>query len=181
MSTITPTTAPGASAPVTHDLTLDGPLDAAATLALRGPVTQVVQDGPVLILVNVTGVTKVTASGVAGVLELRRLARSRGADVRLYGVSHAVVQAQMASELTAITRVYSSREAAVRGGRGVPPTATSGRPDRRGARERAQLAAHVLRDRLRSIVRSGQALMRARTRNVPTAAGPETTSKGMNR
>lgn len=95
-----------------HDLTVAGVFDAAAMLALRDQVTAALADGPVTVLVNISGVTQVTASGLAGVLELLRLARSRGGDVRLYGISLAVADAQEASRLTSVIRIYVRRDQA---------------------------------------------------------------------
>lgn len=122
---------PGAVAfppdPDLRDVAVAGRLDAAAVLNLREAVVQACADGPVKILVNISGVTQVTASGLAGMLELLRLARARGGDVRLYGVSLAVADAQEASQLTSITRIYVHREQAAGAGLDRPALANPAR------------------------------------------------------
>lgn len=110
-----------------HELTLIGPLDASATQAMRTTVANAVYDGPALILVDVTEVTAVTPSGLVGILECLRLARSRGGDFRLFGASLTVLDAQTVAGLTDVTRVYGSRQAAVEGGARAASAHTQGR------------------------------------------------------
>lgn len=121
--TVVPSTSKSSDPLVNRDLTLTGRLDAAAVLALRVPVTEAVADGPAIVLIDVSGVTNVTASGVAGLLELLRLARLRGGDLRIHGTSQAVVDAQEAAHLTNINRVYAGRDEAVSAGPEPDPNA----------------------------------------------------------
>lgn len=145
------TTTPPAqgAAPQAHafrDLALRGSLDATTTLGLRVGVTESVQDGPAVVLLDVSGVTSVTASGVAATLELLRLARSRGGDLRLHGTSEAVAHAQLAARLTQITRVYASREEAVAAAPSrqdvAPSLFETGRRQARERLDRAHRSAH---------------------------------------
>ena len=192
--TISTSTAPAVVPFVTRDIALDGVLDAAATLALRAPVTAWLQDGPAVVLVDIADVTGVTASGVAGILELRRLARTRGGDVRLHGTSHAVLHAQVAAELTAITRVYSTRNAALNAGsrnREAAGTGLSQDARHLSVRDRVQRrvvhTAHLLRltvlELLRPLLVSARSRTRAdvRTVPVPTPTGVETLVEGIDR
>lgn len=106
-----------------HDIDVAGRLDAAAAQGLRARVAEAIQDGPVLVLVDVTGVTEVTPSGLVGVLECLRLARARGGDLRMHGASATVLDAQTVANLTQVARVYGGRDAAIDGGvrRNQPP------------------------------------------------------------
>jgi anti-sigma B factor antagonist len=135
MSEITPVTPPVTvqtpPALELRDMALQGRLDGAAVLKLRDQVNEALQDRPANILVDISGVTQVTASGLAGVLELLHLARSRGGDVRLYGVSLAIADAQEASRLTAVTRIYVRRDLAAQGGPARPPQQQNNRARRR--------------------------------------------------
>lgn len=121
---------PPAAMPL-HDVEVTGLFDAAAMLKLREQVTEALADGPVTMLVDISGVTQVTASGLAGMLELLRLARSRGGDVRLYGISLAVADAQEASRLTSVTRIYVRRDQAAQSG-AQPPTLANPARSKRG-------------------------------------------------
>lgn len=135
-STTSAASGAGTTGTVAHrDLALTGRVDATAVLALRIPVTAAVIDGPAVVLLDVAGVTSATASGVAGLLELLRLARMRGGDLRLHGTSQAIADAQVAARLTAITRVYASRAEAVDAG--VRRPADEARPHRRHRRPHA--------------------------------------------
>lgn len=105
--------APSVAHPRTVDLSVLGPLDARAVLALRAQVAGAVVDGPVLVLLDVSAVDRVTPSGVAGVLDLGRVARAAGGDLRLHGLSRAVAHAHAALRLDVVTRVYGERAAAL--------------------------------------------------------------------
>ncbi|MBE7699473.1 STAS domain-containing protein [Oerskovia sp. Sa1BUA8] len=99
--------------PVTNvDLPSGGRLDAAAVLSLRAPVASAVADGPVLVLLDVSGVDGVSPSGVAGLLDLLRVARSRGGDLRLHGASAALQHAFTMLGLDAVTRIYGGHDEA---------------------------------------------------------------------
>ncbi|KRD41053.1 hypothetical protein ASE27_18185 [Oerskovia sp. Root918] len=89
-----------------------GRLDAAAVLSLRGPVATAVADGPVLVLLDVSGVDGVSPSGIAGLLDLLRVVRSRGGDLRIFGASTAVQHAFTALGLDAVARVYGGHDEA---------------------------------------------------------------------
>lgn len=169
MSSTTPTTvaaAPGASTPrdplsadtappTQHDVALTGRLDADAAIELRDWASQTVADGPVLLLVDISEITQVTASGMAGMLEIQRLVRSRGGDVRMYGSSPAVRDAQFTSQLATINRVYPDRARAVSGrpARSLPSSAPRRR--RRGlkwAKAQARLEAKLYDDARRGLL-----------------------------
>lgn len=116
---------PAVPALARHDLVVRGVLDATTVLQLRELVGAATQDRPALILVDVTAVTSVTPSGLVGVIELLRLSRSRGGDLRLWGASTTVIDAQLMAELTTITRVYGGRLAALEAGRRPVPARAS--------------------------------------------------------
>jgi anti-sigma B factor antagonist len=107
------TVSPAGALARTADLSVPGRLDARAVLALRGHVAAAVVDGPVLVLVDVSAVDGVTPSGVAGMLDLLRVVRATGGDLRLFGLSHAVSHAHSALRLDLVTRVYGGRAAAL--------------------------------------------------------------------
>ncbi|GII98575.1 anti-anti-sigma factor [Sediminihabitans luteus] len=96
-----------------HDLAVDGHLDATAVLRLRLPVLDALQDGPAVVLVDVSAVDRIAPSGVAGMLDLVRLARSRGGDLRLHGRSAAIEHAHRTVRLDAVVRTYAGREEAL--------------------------------------------------------------------
>ncbi|MFF2622693.1 STAS domain-containing protein [Oerskovia jenensis] len=101
------------SHPVTSlDLPSGGRLDAAAVLSLRAPVTAAVADGPVLVLLDVSGVEGVSPSGVAGLLDLLRVVRARGGDLRFFGASTALRHAFTALRLDAVARIYGGHDEA---------------------------------------------------------------------
>ncbi len=101
------------SHPVTSvDLPTGGRLDAAAVLSLRAPVTAAVADGPVLVLLDVSGVEGVSPSGVAGLLDLLRVVRARGGDLRFFGASTALRHAFTALGLDAVARIYGGHDEA---------------------------------------------------------------------
>lgn len=128
-----------------HDLSLSGELNAAAVQILRQQVADATQDGPVVILVDVTDVTVVTPSGLVGLLEMLRLARVRGGDLRLYGSSVTVLDAQTVARLTEVARVYGGREAAVEAGRRKPAQPVRIRSRRRAFHDRvARLQASLV-------------------------------------
>ncbi|MGB8021219.1 MAG: STAS domain-containing protein [Candidatus Nanopelagicales bacterium] len=136
-----------------RDLAVHGRFDAAAGIDLRALVTQAVQDGPALVLLDVTRVTEVTPSGLAGALELLRLVRSRGGDLRMYGSSMAVINAQHVARLTEISRVYGGRQAAVEAGRRRPTRHVRLRKRRSSVHERAaKLQVRLAADARRGIL-----------------------------
>ncbi len=100
-----------------HDLLAQGRLDADAILALRHAVASAIAERAHLIFIDVSRVSGVTPSGVAGMLDLLRLVRSRGGDLRLYGNCGAIDEAHTALQLNSVTRVYADRTAASLAGR----------------------------------------------------------------
>ncbi|MFC8039600.1 STAS domain-containing protein [Paenarthrobacter sp. NPDC057355] len=97
------------------DLTLDGALDAATVLAIRYDSAKAATDGPVLVLLDVTALSSVGASGVVGLLEVLHLLRARGGDPRLFGSSTALEDTRLQAHLGQVARIYGSREEAVDG------------------------------------------------------------------
>lgn len=97
------------------DLFWAGSLDAEASLELRERIIPHLIDGPRLFLLDVSGIDHVTASGIVGAVELLRLARRHGGDLRLFGVSAAFEDATLQTQLSAIARCYVTREQAIAG------------------------------------------------------------------
>jgi anti-sigma B factor antagonist len=96
-----------------RDLVADGPLDAEAVLALRREVSEAVADAPTIVLLDISTVTKITPSGIAGMLNLMRIARSGGGDFRVHGRSRVVERANSAMKLTSVIAVYGTRSDAL--------------------------------------------------------------------
>ncbi|MBK4347251.1 STAS domain-containing protein [Lacisediminihabitans changchengi] len=92
-----------------HDLTVEGELNATSLLCLRGEVARAVEDHPAIVLLDVSAVTKITPSGVAGMLDLLRIARSAGGDFRVHGESPVLASAHSALRLTMVIAVYPTR------------------------------------------------------------------------
>ncbi|BCW39175.1 hypothetical protein StoSoilB3_07100 [Arthrobacter sp. StoSoilB3] len=99
------------------DLTLTGALNAATVQAILQDSAKAATDGPVLVLLDVTAVTTIGASGVVGLLEVLHLLRARGGDLRLFGNSPALETTRLQAHLGQVARVYENREEAVDGGR----------------------------------------------------------------
>ncbi|MFI7586717.1 STAS domain-containing protein [Spongisporangium articulatum] len=116
---------PSARRPPLCDLVVEGRLDQEVALQMREYVLEVLQKRPVIVLIDVSAVHQVTASGVAGLLELLRLTRDRGGDVRLHGHSQAVVAAHAATRLALVSPVYASRELAALAGQRTTTTVVS--------------------------------------------------------
>lgn len=100
------------------DLSVSGRLDASATIFLRDTAACAVQDGPVLVLLDVTEITNINASGVVGLLEVLHLIRSRGGDLRVFGSSEVMRDVLSHADLMGILRIYRSRVHAIDGGAG---------------------------------------------------------------
>jgi len=108
--TSTPIPAPALAQPALHfDLSVAGALDAQTLLALRAEVARAVEDHPAIVLLDVSAVTKITPSGVAGMLDLLRIARSAGGDFRVHGDSRVLAGAHSALRLTTVIAVYPRR------------------------------------------------------------------------
>ena len=86
--------------------------DAAEALRLRVQVAAGLSEGRDLVLLDVSAVSVITSSGVAALFDLLRFVRSRGGDVRLYGVSPAFRAAHTALRLDSVLRVYDEPEVA---------------------------------------------------------------------
>jgi cellulose synthase (UDP-forming) len=89
-----------------------GRFDAIAALDLRSDVAQVVDLSGRIILIDVSLVTTVTPSGAATMLELLRMVRSRGGDLRMFGDSRGFASAHETMSLSHVTRLYSGRDEA---------------------------------------------------------------------
>jgi cellulose synthase (UDP-forming) len=87
-------------------------------LRLRVLIAEQLSEGHDIILLDVSQVSVVTSSGVAALFDLLRFVRSRGGDVRLFGVSSAFSAAHEALQLTSVMRVYAAQPEA------APQTAT---------------------------------------------------------
>jgi cellulose synthase (UDP-forming) len=88
--------------------------DAADALRLRVQVAAGLSAGRDLVLLDVSAVSVITSSGVAGLFDLLRFVRSRGGDVRLYGASPAFRAAHAAHRLDSVLRVYAAEPDAAR-------------------------------------------------------------------
>jgi anti-sigma B factor antagonist len=124
------------------DLTCGEHLDAGVTLSLRETTVRAAADGPVLVLLDVSGIRAIDASGVVGLLEVLRQVRSRGGDLRLHGTSRALNDAGLQGHLGHVARIYRDRQEAAVGGAGPQPSHR--RRGTRGIRNR-------LSQRLRSL------------------------------
>lgn len=110
------------------DLACTGNLDAGATLSLRDTTVRAIADGPVLVFLDVSGIRALDASGVVGLLEVLRLVRSRGGDLRLHGTSRPLNDAGLAGHLGQVARIYPNRQEAGVGGVGPKPPHRHRRP-----------------------------------------------------
>lgn len=119
------------------DVSVSGILDATAVLEIREALVDYLADGPCLVLLNVSGIDRVAASGLAGTLELLHLTRMHGGDLRPYGSSPALTRARAEVSLGSISRVYATRDLALRGH--VDRIADSGRKRRRFGRRGGRL------------------------------------------
>jgi cellulose synthase (UDP-forming) len=88
--------------------------DAAEALRLRVQVAGGLSEGRDLVLLDVSAVSVITASGVAALFDLLRLVRSRGGDLRLYGASPAFRAAHAAHRLESVLRLYAAEPDAAR-------------------------------------------------------------------
>jgi len=114
---ITSPTFPLSRTALHYDLTVAGDLDATTLLALRHEVARAVEDHPAIVLLDVSAVSRITPSGVAGMLDLLRIARSAGGDFRVYGESRVLAGAHSALRLTTVIAVYPRRSDALEAAR----------------------------------------------------------------
>lgn len=89
-----------------------GRFDAIAALDLRSDVAQTVDLWGQLILIDVSLVTTVTPSGAAAMLELLRMVRAGGGDLRMFGDSRGFASAHETMSLSHLTRLYRGRDEA---------------------------------------------------------------------
>jgi cellulose synthase (UDP-forming) len=92
--------------------------DAREALRLRVLIAEQLSEGQDIVLLDVSQVSVVTSSGMAALFDLLRFVRSRGGDVRLFGVSPAFSAAHEALRLTSVMPVYAAQPEA------APITAT---------------------------------------------------------
>jgi cellulose synthase (UDP-forming) len=130
-------TGAGVSAPATQ-LCAAARFDAAAALALRSNVAERAQDYSPMVLIDVSGVRVVTPSGVAAMLDLLRLVRSRGGDLRIFGASRSFTLAHETMSLSHVTRLHGDCAEASEPLRAVRPQRGRGaHRERRPVRARA--------------------------------------------
>jgi cellulose synthase (UDP-forming) len=80
--------------------------DAAAALGLRSTVAVAMQGPSSVVLIDVSGVRTVTPSGMAAMLDLLRMVRSRGGDLRIFGASRGFAMAHEMLSLSHVTRLH---------------------------------------------------------------------------
>jgi cellulose synthase (UDP-forming) len=85
--------------------------DADAALQLRSDIASTL-DLPAMVLIDISSVTMVTPSGAAAMLDLLRMVRAHGGELRMFGASKGFTQAHEAMALEAVTRLYSGRDEA---------------------------------------------------------------------
>jgi cellulose synthase (UDP-forming) len=115
--------------------------DAAAALTLRSHVAMTMQDPSSIVLIDVSGVRTVTPSGVAAMLDLLRMVRSRGGDLRLFGASRSFAIAHETMALSHVTRLHRDYADAFQPSRPKSPRHShrAHRPPRRTPRQRSRL------------------------------------------
>ncbi len=91
-------------------------LDATSTLVLKASVRTSLADGPALVLLDLSALSSIEASGVAGLLEMLHEVRSRGGDLRLHGSSAPLGMSRLQAHLGAVTTIYEDHEKAINGG-----------------------------------------------------------------
>ena len=88
--------------------------DAAAALALRSLLSDATQGHPPVVLIDVSGVRTVTPSAVAATLDLMRMVRARGGDLRIFGASRSFTIAHETMLLHHVTRLHGDHAEASR-------------------------------------------------------------------
>ncbi len=86
--------------------------DATAALAMRSQVAAGLREGASVVLVDVSGVRTITPSAVAVVVDLLRLLRSGGGDLRIFGDSRTFTLAYETMALSHVTRLHGDSEEA---------------------------------------------------------------------
>ena len=110
--------------------------DANAALALRSRVADEAHSSASLVFIDVSGVHTVTPSAVAATLELMRMVRARGGDLRIFGASHSFTMAHEAMSLNHVTRVHGDHAEAAGVRRSAGPRRAV------GAHRRQRVQAH---------------------------------------
>ncbi|SCX11561.1 glycosyltransferase family 2 protein [Mycolicibacterium fluoranthenivorans] len=105
--------------------------DAVAALALRSHVAESVLGGAPIVLVDVSGVRTITPSAVAVVVDLLRLLRTSGGDLRIFGDSRSFALAYETMALSHVTRLHGDPEEAA-------DSAYANGPWRRGPAQRGR-------------------------------------------
>jgi cellulose synthase (UDP-forming) len=100
--------------------------DASAALALRSNLSDVTQGHPPVVLIDVSGVRTVTPSAVAATLDLMRMVRARGGDLRIFGASRSFTRAHEAMSLNHVTRLHGDHAEASRPRRPPSPSRAPG-------------------------------------------------------
>lgn len=86
--------------------------DATAALAMRSHIEGCTRDGAPIVLIDVSGVRTITPSAVAVVLDLLRLVRAGGGDLRIFGDSRTFTLAYETMALARVTRLHGDSEEA---------------------------------------------------------------------
>ena len=89
-----------------------GRFDAVAGLRLRADIANAMQGVPTMVLIDISDVTMVTPSGAAAMLDLLRMVRARGGELRLFGPSRGFTRAHETMSLSNVTRLYPGRDEA---------------------------------------------------------------------
>lgn len=87
--------------------------DAVAALAMRSHVADRTREGSSVVFVDVSGVRTITPSAVAVVVDLLRLQRASGGDLRIFGDSRTFTLAYETLALSRVTRLHGDSEDAV--------------------------------------------------------------------
>jgi cellulose synthase (UDP-forming) len=85
--------------------------DADAALRLRSDIASTL-DVPAIVLIDISSVRMVTPSGAAAMLDLLRMVRAHGGELRMFGASKGFTEAHEAMALAAVTRLYPGCEEA---------------------------------------------------------------------
>jgi cellulose synthase (UDP-forming) len=88
-----------------------GRFDADAALQLRSDIKATLHL-PAIVLVDVSSVTMVTPSGAAAMVDMLRMVRAHGGELRMFGESRGFTVAHEAMSMAAVTRLYPGRDEA---------------------------------------------------------------------
>jgi cellulose synthase (UDP-forming) len=130
---------PGGIAAPTH-LHAAARFDATAALAMRSHVADSTRAGAPIVMIDVSGVRTITPSAVAVVLDLLRLARAGGGDLRIFGDSRTFTLAYETMALARVTRLHGDSAEAASPSH-VSSSPHSGQKRGRGAHRRPAVSA----------------------------------------